>query len=847
MTAKSVFMKKYLILSIFSIIILSGCGQKPQTIFVHNFLKPPGNVIVALFDSSEKRTTENNEIKKFLEKNLEILGFKVRYHDINRGLPSGRLMRNARGIVTWFKDSSMRKAESYCAWLAKQIESGKDVIIFDNFGAYQDSKTKKWTPMRAVNSVFRQLGVQYRAQWTSDSELLQVAHKDSEVVEKKVPIDLSKKGYYYLFEKVDDNLRPYLTIHRKDLEQSESCIIFSHPNGGMALSRYIVTVDKSTGKEIPNIAFSRFLKESLFPGADRTQIVLIIWDEDKDCNEDYIKNLIKTLEYAKIEFDIIRFNNLKKLLMGDLQKYSTLALYTDNLWTIKDKKTLDAIKGYVDAGGGILVAYRCINKSLLDVFGVKEVYEFYDKSLEGLDVTASFFPGSEHLFYLGAALEHHALNVDLKKDADVLAVALEKNSKYPQGIPIAWLNKYGKGRVVFWNSNCMSIVTLRGLLLQSLLLTQPVSVFSLAGIENIHIDDFPRPSYNTHQEPVKDNYGMTDTEFYLNIWWKDILDLARKYNVKYTCYAIFNYDEKTTPPFKSREFEYGKNNAFIEFTKRIINNNFEIGLHGYNHQSLTLKPIDYTGWRKKKYMVQALKQAKKLWQEIFPETEMPFSYVAPMNVIEPTGKKVLHDVFPTIKVVSKLLAEKDDAVRSQEFGSDPDVPHFFNIPRVSAGYMFDQTTKNNLINAINTFGIWTHFIHPDDVFGRYALGSEGTSEYQEETIDARNWKMLLTSAHSMFNFIRESYPWLRDMSTRDTYYELVKYFNRRSKTEIKKNIVTVSFPSGTSDKKYFGLKINDKRNISKTENCTLIHSYPDLNTHIFETESSRVKIELKGI
>ncbi len=830
-----------LVLAFFILLTFSSCGLKGEhSICGHTILSPKTNVILALFDGSENKTIYNNEIADFLEGPLTKFGFEVQYHDINTAPPPQYVMRNVRAIITWFNDSSMKNAGRYCQWLQEQLEDGKKLIIIDNFGAYQDSKTLEWTPMHVVNNIFKQIGVLYKAKWTEDSELLKVTYKDSSVVEKEREIDLSRSAHYYLFSKVDEEVVSFLTINRKDVPQSESQIVFSHPNGGMVLSRYVLTESKESGRTVSNIDFERFLKESLFFSSARSQKTLIVWDKARDKNNRLIKNVIKTFEYAKIDFDIARLEDLERFLSPDFDYYTSMVVYADRLWIINRPKTIADIKQYVAKGGGILIAERGVNQSLLDLLGIEKFNDFYKSHIGGLKIIKEFFPGAHYI--LDPYLKYNVLDVDIKKDVDVMAVALDKNERYPEGIPIAWRNKYGKGTVVFWNCDFLDLDEMRGLLLQSLLLVAPVSIQSLAGIENIHIDDFPQPNYNIYREPVKTNYNMLDTEFYLNVWWKDILELAKKYNLRYTCSAIFNYDGKTKPPFDGRDFEYGINNAFREFIKRIIDNNFELGLHGYNHQSLTIKPVDYRGWRNKRYMVESLKQADVLWKEVFPQTEAPFSYVAPMNVIDRNGKKALTQVFPTVKVISKYYSQEDEGVRHQEFGPDPDEPLLFDIPRITGGYRLSQERKNAMINAINTFGIWTHFIHPGDVFGEYAMGAESEAIYEEK--NAKKWESLLNGFDSWLTFVREEFPWLRNMTTKETYRALSGYLEYKIKTEIKGNTIYLSFTSGSDQEKFFSLRINDGRKISDLKNCDIIHTYPDLNIYIFKTNTSKAKIEL---
>jgi len=186
---------------------------------------------------------------------------------------------------------------------------------------------------------------------------------------------------------------------------------------------------------------------------------------------------------------------------------------------------------------------------------------------------------------------------------------------------------------------------------------------------------------------------------------------------------------------------------------------------------------------------------------------------------------MLKEVFPSIKVLSTLLCEYGEGIREQEFGVDPDVADLFNIPRVTGGYEFSQMTKNDLINSILTFGIWTHFVHPDNVFGQYAQGLDN----RKDTTQAGNWQEMISSFDSLFSFVRTHYPWLRNMSTKDSYYQLTRYFDDQMSVVLEDDTVVVNFSSGSDYEKYFLLRLNNGKVVSEVKNCKVVHVYPDQN------------------
>ncbi len=846
MIFKNKSLKFYSFLLIFcGILLISGCGkvfkeEAPATVLGYNLIKPDTNTILALYDSSEKRDWENNEIRKLVEDDLDSMGLTVKYYDINKGLPAKSLTSNIRGVITWFSDSKIKNADKYCEWLSSQITDGKKVIILGNFGAYQDLDTEVWTDMSVVNKIFNNIGVEYRANWTGDDSLLEVVYQNTEVVGTKSPVDLGLIRHYYLFSKVDPQVNSFLSVQRNDLEESESQIIFSHPNGGMALSRYLTTYNENTGKNELNINIQAIVEDCLFSKKkERKQKILVIWEAKWDKDQEYIKNLIWTFRYSKVDFDIIDYKNLETLMLCDLKKYSSIVLLVGNLWNMANEGTANILKQYVSEGGGFCVAHHAENALLKDMFGITRQNDFYKESLEGMKVSEILFPGSEEFYFASEFVSYSAIDFDLKSDVEILARAVTNNERYPEGIPVAWINKYGKGRVVFWDSSFMHIKFLRSMLLQSVMLSQGMGIYSLANIESIHMDDCPQPMYNALKEPIKTEYGMTDTKFYMDVWWKDITDLAKKYNIHFTFYTIFNYGAKVDPPFDNREFEYGEDSAFSRLVQRVTGNNFELGLHGYNHQSLIKEDKDTPGWKDEENMEKALIQGRKLWEEEMPEAEMPFSYVAPMNVIDTKGIKALHKVFPEIRVVSQHYSAAIEN-RAQEFQLDPDVPEVLDFPRSTFGYEFDQDNKNNMLDLLNIFGVWTHFLHPDDVFGRYSMGKDASGGSE----GVKSWQAMLESTQEMFDFVRKNYPWLRNMTTKDAYYEMIRYFNRRVNVILGEDIIKVNFTSGTSERKYFCLRINDGKQILELSGCRLLHSYEKLDMFVLESDASSATIML---
>ncbi|MEW6283952.1 MAG: hypothetical protein AB1758_35395, partial [Candidatus Eremiobacterota bacterium] len=200
--------------------------------------------ILALYKGSEKATQDDNEVKLFLAQPLKELGYVVDYRNIEEGLPSEADMANYQGIVTWFRGPTMQIASSYCNWLTEQIVAGRKVVIFGNFGAFQEELVRdpkapldRWLLQGEYNNFFYPFGLEFRGAWTNDTRQIQEVSRDPAMVPWLEPAHLT---HYFLFRPVGSENKVFLALNRRDLPDSQSAVVVRTPYGGLALENYLV-------------------------------------------------------------------------------------------------------------------------------------------------------------------------------------------------------------------------------------------------------------------------------------------------------------------------------------------------------------------------------------------------------------------------------------------------------------------------------------------------------------------------------------------------------------------------------------------------------------------------------
>ncbi len=219
--------------------------------------------ILCLYDSSEvfEGRLENSLIHKALEMVLNNLGMRVKYFDVQQGIPKAQDMEDVQGILTWFQDDEMPRAREYCLWASRQIESGRRFVIFDNMGAFRDQVTEKSVPFNIINKVYHGLKLNYEGNWTENPFVIRMAQKDPQMVEFERSLE-NEAQFYEKIKSLDENNKIYLQLDRTDMEDAVSDAVVLNDKGGVVLSSFTLYIDPNSGAMRWRINPFLFLEEA---------------------------------------------------------------------------------------------------------------------------------------------------------------------------------------------------------------------------------------------------------------------------------------------------------------------------------------------------------------------------------------------------------------------------------------------------------------------------------------------------------------------------------------------------------------------------------------------------------
>lgn len=815
---------------------------------VSSFAKAKGLTVLCIYKSSEGYTDGNNPLKWFFEKDITSNGLRVHYHDFDKGFSSLSNLEDIRAIVTWYNGGVVASKDigiNYAKFMIDAADKGIKIIIVNSYGAYgyKDGNETKWDLLPYIRPLFTKIGIYFQGFWTNNPNNIKIIYKDSAMIEKDEKQDVTKSLHYQQIIPLRDDVKTYLQLQRTDAPpqagDGKSSVIVISRTGAFALENYVVRDSKVM------LNTSAFIKQALFYDEGYVNVAVLIGDIDRV--NAVANNISYAFRYAKIRYDIYYQNDMKGLVASDLSEYEAIVVSTKTVKGIP----LEIIENYVENGGKcIFIDFVDPDSRLQKFVGIKEYTKKPEYFKQGITLDPSLF--IKGIQVTGDDIDCNVRMAILENDVKVLGTVntLFDANKYP----LLWERKIKNGKVLYWNTDLLNESKLtRGMIVQSIYKIADVFATGIVNVGLMMIDDFPAPWWNVAYKPYrikyytdllqneKDKFNRkkleeiieklknlpeeTDTLFISDVWFKDILAWQKQFGFVYSSFLIFNYNRDTRADdtgFSVRDFYLSQNGLSTKMGLAALENGFELGLHGYNHMSLTLtKPAEYDSvpWPDKSKMVEALTVAKNEWIALYGESALPFSYVAPHNIIDKTGLQALGEVFPSIRVVSTLYVAKSGEVE-QEFDWTPD-NRFYQIPRITSGYYFQDFDKFALYDAIQNFGIVSHFIHPDDVF----------DEMRSKSYEG--WLWLKSNFEKEFGSLKQNYPWIRWMTVKDAFYEFVVYNSSTINFKVKGNSLEIFTPGGAGHSYYIRARIPKQHKM--LINCNLVQYTPSTGDIVVKT------------
>ncbi|MED4583012.1 DUF2194 domain-containing protein [Brevibacillus choshinensis] len=544
---------------------------------------------------------------------------------------------------------------------------------------------------------------------------------------------------------------------------------------------------------------------------------LIVYDSQEDGSGQITENVKHVLDYMKKEYETIDV----KQLATPSPSFMTLIVTVEDLNKFPD---LDAVLNYAEHGGRVFFArtpeyndgfYQIYRKLGVNAMGSPVV-------TKGIKMTSNLLIQGEEAEINENLVFNTSIPVELQESTKVYAVAADQE-------PLLWDVAYGKGKLMLYNGTNLHSSMNRGIIAGAVSVLNPDFMYPIINMKVMYIDDFPSPFRQGIDPNIYQEYKKDIPDFYRDIWWPDMIRLAADYDVVYTGALIKTYNDRVEPPFEDHEGT-DKNNL-ITYGRDLLKLGGELGIHGYNHQSLVtdqsrVNELGYNAWPSEQNMTESLRELDEYIKRIFSNYAIRV-YVPPSNVMAEEGRQALKNSFPHVNIIASLYAESANNLEYiQEFSQAED--GIIEMPRITSGYANTDLNNWYIANAATSIGVFSHFVHPDDILDK--------ARSKEKT-----WPVLSKEFRSMMKSLYDRYPWLRSMTASEGGSELSGYLQTKVYLQHEEDKITGYMNDFATDM-YFVLRTDKK--MTATENCTV--ELIDEGVYLVHATKANFQIGLKG-
>lgn len=425
---------------------------------------------------------------------------------------------------------------------------------------------------------------------------------------------------------------------------------------------------------------------------------------------------------------------------------------------LKNLAAMTSIEQYVEQGGRAAILRNLqselLPEEMVAQLGIASLGQ--EISVPGIQVTGDMFLGLQGFGFDSDIYTTAVTDVMLTSDAVPQVTSQE-------GHPIIWSHNSGQGKYIVCNSRERDDKNNYGIYTAILSQLKEDYIYPVMNMKLFFIDDFPSPVPEGNFERIYQETGLSTADFYRRLWWPEMLNNGEKYNVKYTGLIIENYGDQVKGPFMPLA-DVNARNSLIVYGRELLKAGGELGIHGYNHQSLApagygQDSLGYATWESQADMEESLRELKRYISDAYPGYEI-HAYVPPSNILSPEGKAAVKNVFTDIKVYSSLwngLATAKQYFQNFQLNADGTC----ELPRVTSGHVSASEKMWENYIVVNYNGVFSHFVHPDEIF------------YEES--ENLTWTMMKQGLTDLLSELQNRFGWLEPVTATEAYEKLQDY------------------------------------------------------------------------
>ncbi|MBE3090177.1 MAG: DUF2194 domain-containing protein, partial [Actinobacteria bacterium] len=264
---------------------------------------------------------------------------------------------------------------------------------------------------------------------------------------------------------------------------------------------------------------------------------LIVSDEKEVNSAKTKEQLVAVLNYIKKDYQAMNIDQQ----VQNLSDFDCIFLTFERLDFLKN---LSDYIDYVNTGGDLVFLTRPVTdksfESISSLLGIKK----YAKNVittRGIKVLSDVMMGANGFESKTEDIGNSSLNLELISDIKPLL-------KSYTDVPLLWEKNYGKGRFIVFNGTFLNTKNNRGLIAGIMGLGKENLIYPVINVKMIHIDDFPAPIPAGRDEKIYEEFSRDIPQFYREVWWTEMIKISKKFDIKYSSFAIESYNSNTELP-----------------------------------------------------------------------------------------------------------------------------------------------------------------------------------------------------------------------------------------------------------------------------------------------------------
>ena len=557
----------------------------------------------------------------------------------------------------------------------------------------------------------------------------------------------------------------------------------------------------------------------------KNETSMVIYDKENANSMDTYKNVEYVLGTMGVEVVPVEIAEQSKYI--DISNYDTIVVCLENLGDLEYSNT--KLENWVKNGKGLYFTLPLQNneniKQYANLLGIKdkehiEITEY--KTMTFLDDFLVLIKGQR---FNEDSINGSGLKVSLDDSVTIHAVGGEDNNSTN---PILWNYHYGKGFVSVCNAYLLQGKVSRGLIAAGYAELHNCYAYPVINSAMYCIDDMPAPIPIGYNELINEQYHCNMEDFYFNIWWPKMKELTEKYGIKYSGFTIQTYEDTIDPPYNN--ISYMETSKY--YANVILSTGGEIGIHGYNHQSLALEgfdyrddQIDYNPWKNTDDMWESIREVISYTKTLAPNANV-ISYVAPSNIISSYVWEEMEKNIPEIKIYAGVYIGNESEMEEEFEAKENGIVY---VPRTDSGMDITIGMQSDflLYNELTYHYVHSNFFHPDDVIDVARGAGQGF-----ETLYSKyeNMAKLVTSSG------------IRNTTVAEGGAAVQRYCLTSCKQNFENNTLTLEI-SGIKDEVYYMIKLNEGEKIKNIEGAE--YQKIDDNYYVLKIRQKNVVIEME--